>query len=408
MHIGIAGPTFWSALRPWLQAGETLPPVFTFPLIGRLAAALRHQGHTVSVFTTSTTPMTATVIQGEGLRVFIVPMRPKRSAYDFYRKERSLLQKAMHTSNCDILHAHWCYEFAAAALDSGRPTLVTAHDNPNEEHHFTRWTRAYPYWWFRCFFGRQTVRRASFLTAVSPYVAANLRRIAGPEKRIQIIPNGVAPELFQRGQTRLARPRNPESFTLASVLEGFGHRKNARTALQAFAEFRLRHPQTRYVMFGGDYEEGGPAHIWARQHGLDAGVEFRGYTPQAVFHPFLAEQTDILLHPALLESHPLAITEAMALGVPVLGGQASGGVPWTLDEGRAGALTDVQDPDQVANALEDLATHPERRAQLARAGWERAHRFFREETMVNAYLQAYQGVLAANPCFGNPSTAEPA
>lgn len=407
MHIGIAGPTSWNALRPWLRAGETLPPVFTFPLIGRLAAALRHQGHNVSVFTTSTAPLGLTEIKGDGLRVFIIPMRTKRSAYDFYRKERGLLQKAMHDSNCDILHAHWCYEFAAAALDSGRPTLVTAHDNPNEEYHFTRWTRAYPYWWFRCFFGRQTVRRASFLTAVSPYVEANLRRIAGPGKRIRVIPNGVAPELFQQGQARLARPPRTEPFTLASVLEGFGNRKNARAALAAFASFRLRHPHSRYVMFGGDYQDGGPAHTWARRQGLDAGVEFRGHRPQDIFHPFLTEQADILLHPALLESHPLAITEAMALGVPVLGGESSGGVPWTLDNGRAGALTDMRDAAQIATSLEKLAANPQQRLQLARAAWEHAHRHFREETMVDAYEHGYQEVLAQTGLTANPSTAEP-
>jgi len=404
VHIGIAGTTSWNALRPWLRAEETLPPVFTFPLIGRLAAALRHQGHNVSVFTTSTALLDLTEIKGDGVRVSIIPMRPKRSAYDFYRKERALLQKAMHASTCNLLHAHWCYEFAAAALDSGRPTLVTSHDNPNEEYHFTRWTRAYPYWWLRCIFGRRTVRRAPFLTAVSPYVESNLRRISGASPRIRVIPNGVAPELFQRGQGRLTMPSRTEGLTLASVLEGFGHRKNARTALEAFAKFRLRYPQSRYVMFGGDYQEGGPAHVWARHRGLDAGVEFRGYTPQAVFHPFLSEQTDILLHPALLESHPLAITEAMALGVPVLGGQASGGVPWTLDEGRAGALTDVRDAEQMARSLEELALHPAKRSLLARAGWEHAHRYFREETMVDAYLRAYQEVLTQTALAANPST----
>lgn len=399
MNIGIAGPSSWTALLPWIPSRSTLPPIFNFPLIGRLAAALRQAGHAVTVFTTSTTLTSPMEISGDGLKVLIAPMRPKHSAYDFYRKERALLKRSMRSSGCDILHAHWCYEFAASALDSGRPTLVTAHDNPNEEHRYTRWTRAYPYWWLRCFFGRQTVRRAPFLTAVSPYVQNNLRRISGPDALVRVIPNGVAPELFRRGQDRLTMPACPDSFTITSVLEGFGKRKNAKAALMAFAKFRLRYPQSRYIMFGGDYQEGGPAHVWARQQGLDAGVDFRGHTSQAVFHPFLAEQTDVLLHPALLESHPLAITEAMALGVPVLGGRASGGVPWTLDEGRAGALTDVQDPVQIADALEDLASHPEKRAHLARAGWEHAHHFFREESMVNAYLRAYNLVLSAPQDF---------
>jgi glycosyltransferase involved in cell wall biosynthesis len=129
---------------------------------------------------------------------------------------------------------------------------------------------------------------------------------------------------------------------------------------------------------------------------LDTGVEFKGHTAQGILHPFLAEQADILLHPALLESHPLAITEAMALGVPVLGGRFSGGVSWTLDQGRAGTLTDVRNSNAIAASLEDLAVHPKQRAHLARAGWERAHSLFREETMVQAYLDAYRRTLA-NP-----------
>ena len=224
MHIGIAGPSSWNALKPWLPVGKDLPAIFSFPLIGHLAAALRKRGHAITVFTTSTTLSTPVEI---------------------------------------------------------------AHDNPNEEHYFTRWTRAYPYWWFRCFFGRQTVRRSPFLTAVSPYVANNLRRIAGVAARIRVIPNGVAPELFSRGQERLAVLPRTDKMTLTSVLEGFGARKNARTALRAFAKFLERHPRSRYVMFGGDYQEGGPAHVWARGQGLDAGVEFRGHTPQEILHPFL-------------------------------------------------------------------------------------------------------------------------
>jgi len=396
VHIGIAGPSSWAALRPWLPSGKDLPPIFSFPLIGNLAAALRKCGHSITVFTTSTTPINPVEIAGDNLRVFIAPMRAKKSAYDFYRRERDFLVKAMRSSGCDILHSHWCYEFAAAALDSGLPTIVTAHDNPNEEHHFTRWTRAYPYWWFRCFFGRQTVRRAPFLTAVSPYVADNLRQIAGPSARIRVIPNGVAPELFRRGQERLSVLPRTDNMTLTSVLEGFGFRKNARTALRAFAKFLKHHPASRYIIFGGDYQEEGPAHVWARSRGLDTGVEFKGHTAQGILHPFLAEQADILLHPALLESHPLAITEAMALGVPVLGGRFSGGVSWTLDQGRAGTLTDVRNSNAIAASLEDLAVHPKQRAHLARAGWERAHSLFREETMVQAYLDAYRRTLA-NP-----------
>jgi glycosyltransferase involved in cell wall biosynthesis len=47
----------------------------------------------------------------------------------------------------------------------------------------------------------------------------------------------------------------------------------------------------------------------------------------------------------------------------------------------------------IAASLEDLLAHPKQRAHLARAGWERANSLFHEETMVQAYLDAYRRAL---------------
>jgi len=395
VHIGVAGPSSWKAIQAWLPANREFPPIFTFPLIGQLAAGLRSRGHDISIFTTSTSIGRPEEIVGDGLRVFIAPMRSKRSAYDFYRKECPVLQQAMRFSRCDILHAHWCYEFAAAALDSGKPTLVTCHDNPNEEHRFARWTRAYPFWWLRCFFGRRVVRRAPFLSAVSPYVADNLQKICKGQNRPWVVPNGVSSSLFQQGRIRMASPRQSGPFTVASVLEGFGKRKNARTALRAFALHRSRFPDSRYFLFGADYQRGGAADRWAQRRGLSEGVEFRGHTPQIELHAFLAAEADVLLHPALLESHPMAIIESMALGVTVVGGQESGGVAWTLESGQAGVLTNVRDPREIASALGTLAQSPERRGTIAQRAWTHADRFFRQETMLDEYLRIYPLVMHA-------------
>jgi len=49
----------------------------------------------------------------------------------------------------------------------------------------------------------------------------------------------------------------------------------------------------------------------------------------------LAENIDVLVHPSLEEAHCMAVIEAMAMGMPVIGGRSSGGIPWTLAEGEA-------------------------------------------------------------------------
>jgi hypothetical protein len=49
-------------------------------------------------------------------------------AWDLFAQERAGLERAMREDPCDVVHAHWTYEFALAALASGQPTLVTARD----------------------------------------------------------------------------------------------------------------------------------------------------------------------------------------------------------------------------------------------------------------------------------------
>lgn len=394
MNIGIAGPSSWSELSPWIPSYPSLPPISSFPLIGRLAALLRKRGHKITVFTTSTEISSPQLIQGDQMKVWVTPMRKKRAAYNFYANEVAFLSEAMRSSDCEIIHAHWCYEFASAALTSGLPSLITSHDNPNEEHRFSRWTRAYPFWFLRCFLGRRILCRAHFVTAVSPYVQENIHKIADRHTHVRVIPNGIQQALFAGGRFRLdALPIKRSNFTIASVLEGFGKRKNARAALQGFSLFRSQFPQSSYVLFGGDYQQEGPAHIWARDNGLDAGVLFKGRQSQDVFHPFLLDQVDVLLHPSLLESHPMAIIEAMALGIPVVGGIDSGGVPFTLNHGEAGLLVDVRSPEAIAKALINVYQDPHTSLSFAKKAWVYAKENFAEEIMVDRYLEAYDEVL---------------
>jgi glycosyltransferase involved in cell wall biosynthesis len=89
----------------------------------------------------------------------------------------------------------------------------------------------------------------------------------------------------------------------------------------------------------------------------------------------------------------MVLLEAMALGVPVIAGRASGGTAWTLDDGRAGILVDVTLPDQVAGAMRDLTSSELRRAWGER-GLELARGRFHIERVADAYEDVYARVLS--------------
>jgi len=363
-------------------------------MIGPLAARLRTQGFPIVVFCGSTETSETLRINGDGVEIFITPRRKRRAAYDFYRAERAALAHAMRTARCDIVHAHWCYEFGAAALDSGSPCLITCHDSPNEVYHYMRWTKAYPFWWFRCLLGRRVLRRAIHISAVSPYVEKNICTIVKTRPLLHVIPNGVGKDLFRMGKARLEQGEPMGALTFGCVLEGFSKIKNATTALQAFTNFRKKHPEARLRMFGGDYEPGGKAEQWARAHHCAAGVSFEGHVPQERLHPLLHASVHILLHPSRTESHPLAVIEAQALAIPVIGGDRSGGVPYTLDNGRAGFLADIRSAEALSQVMQKAASNTDLRNSLAHRAWEFAQNNFEEDKMVESYLDFYRTILA--------------
>ena len=393
MKIGIAGPTSLEPLRPWIPKDFALPSLYSFPLIGKLAAGLLTRGHQVTLFAGSEALQETLSFTHGALSLKITPRRSRWAAYDFYAKEVRFLTDAMRASHCDIIHAHWSYEFAKAALKSGTPTLITAHDSPFIIPGFYRWTRAYLFWLFRSQLGRQVLHDSPNLTCVSPYLKKSILPLLSKGREVQIIPNGVGTTLFKMGEERLAHPSFSSPPCIAACLEGFTSRKNPMSALLGFAAFRNHSPAATMVMYGGGFEMGGPAHQWAQKHRLADGVIFKGLTPQLVMHQEMCDKSTLLLHPALEESFGMAPLEAMALGIPVVGGKDSGAIPYLLDHGKAGVLVDVRYPLDICNALIALHKDPRKTHQLAQTGWEYARSHFTEDLMIDRYLHAYADVL---------------
>ena len=397
MKIGIAGPVSLEPLKPWIPKDFTLPSLYSFPLIGKLAAGLLTRGHDVAIFAGSEAiEETLSLAQGP-LSLKITPRRTRWAAYDFYAKEIRFLSDVMRSSHCDIIHAHWSYEFAKAALQSGTPTLITAHDSPSIIPSFYRWTRAHLFWLFRAQLGKQVIENAPNLTCVSPYLKKSILPLVPKSRAVQIIPNGVGATLFKMGEDRLVGPSFSSPPCVVTCLEGFASRKNPINALLGFAAFRNISPDATMVMYGGGFEMGGPAYQWALKHRLVNGVIFKGHTPQSVMHQEMCDKSTVLLHPALEESFGMAPLEAMALGIPVVGGKDSGAIPYLLDHGKAGVLVDVRYPLDICDALIALHSDTRKAHQLAQTGWEFARSHFTEDLMIDRYLNTYTEILRHSP-----------
>jgi glycosyltransferase involved in cell wall biosynthesis len=74
------------------------------------------------------------------------------------------------------------------------------------------------------------------------------------------------------------------------------------------------------------------------------------------------------------EGLPVAVMEALALGLPVVA-TAVGGVPEAVTDGVEGVLVPPKQPEALADALAALAADPERRAAMGLAASARSETF---------------------------------
>jgi glycosyltransferase involved in cell wall biosynthesis len=283
----------------------------------------------------------------------------------------------------DVVHAHWTYEFAAAALNSGLPTLVTAHDAPvTVLRHFRD-----PYRAARLALAVWVRARRPSLTAVSPYLAERWRTEMGWRRDITVIPN-IAPF----GPDGHIRPTAPGQRVVV-VADG-SRLKNVRAGLEAWPKVLQSFPSAELHLVGHGLGPSEDLALWADHHSLQQRVFWHGPQGRAEVKEVIGTAT-MLLHPSLEESLGLVLLEAMALGVPVVGGEASGSVPWTI--GDAGVLADVRSPTALAATVVSLLENPQRRAGLGQAGRRRVAEVFSPKVVAGAYEERYDTVLKNDP-----------
>ena len=79
---------------------------------------------------------------------------------------------------------------------------------------------------------------------------------------------------------------------------------------------------------------------------------------------------DVFCLPSFAEGIPVVLMEAMALGRPVVTTRIAG-IPELVEDGVSGLLVAPGHVEELVEALEALATDPERRRELGERGRER-------------------------------------
>ena len=396
MKIGLVSPFMPHDLADLLdhESRDLLPGIagVTATPVTPMAREWHRAGHELAIFCLDVSVSTPQVLRGTRLVIHVLPKRRSRHCLlDFYRQECRLVREAVAREAPDVLSAQWSYDHALAALGCGIPTAVTCHDTPLRY----AWISKTLFMTYHLLVAAWVIRRAQGLICVSSYTAEHIHRYFRPQCPLVTIPNGLDRKIFARKKTRMTAVKtHHETYTICSV-GSWGAIKNIKTLLKAFSLHSQSHIESRLVLFGSALGPGEAGECWAVKHNLHHGVVFMGSKPREGILDFLENEADLMVHPSRVETHGMVLIEAMACGVPVIGGRMSGAIPWTLDQGNFGYLCEIRDPQAIARTISKAIDEPQATQKMTERAWDGAYQRFSIEQSAAANIEFLAGL--ANP-----------
>lgn len=386
MKIAVTGPIAIDALHPYLNTKTTAPFHGSGGAsISNLIIGLLELGQNVSAYALDPNIENEVILKGDNLTIYIgkYRRRGRDRMKDFFEFESRQIRDFIVKDKPDIVNAHWSYEFAIGAIRSGYPHLITFRDHA--------WTvvKYYKdhYRFLRFLMDRYVRVRGSNFSVNSFYLYNKI----GIKKNCEIIPNPILEKFIRYNPKKILE----QPIKIISILNGYSDRKNPKKALKAFHILCNSHPGIKftYHIYGQGYEENGQAYQWAKDNNLLSGVELKGRIP----HAELMEQItsyDLLFHPSKEESFGNIIIEAMANGLPVVGGEKSGAVPWLLKDGEYGILTDIEDENTIAGDIFSLINDKNKYFEYSEKGFDYVKNNFSSKNIAEKYLERYTRILS--------------
>jgi glycosyltransferase involved in cell wall biosynthesis len=213
-----------------------------------------------------------------------------------------------------------------------------------------------------------------------------------PAERIHVVSNGEDfPEL--EGCRRDYAGRDLHVVYLGTLMSV----KGVDDLLRAVPLVLRRHPGTRFTLAGEwcgeDFRRW--AEGFVREQGIDGRVRFAGPVDRAGKTALLRE-ADLFVLPSTREGHPWAIVEALAAGLPIVSCD-TGCVRESVLDGCNGRLVPMRAPEELARAIDEMVSAPDRLARMARESRSHYLSRFTKDRFRSGLFDALRGT-AGRPC----------
>jgi glycosyltransferase involved in cell wall biosynthesis len=302
-----------------------------------------------------------------------------RNALDFGAGLR--LRSLLHRRRFDVVHFHTARAHSLAPFARGLAGALIV-------------TRRMDYRPNRLFASYLYNRAVDGVAAISSGVADALTRAGVASERIVLIPSGVDCERFgppspsERDEARDALGLGAGDIAIGTV-GALEPRKGHRYLLQAIAELARSRAGIR-CFIAGDGSARPALQADIRRLGLEPAAHLMGrmHDPRTLLWAL-----DIFALPSLKEGLGVALLEAMACGLAVVGSNV-GGIADAIEDRRSGILVAAGNSSDLAVALGTLAENRDLRAAFGAAARKRVEERFGMAAMARQTLSLYRSCLA--------------
>jgi glycosyltransferase involved in cell wall biosynthesis len=357
----------------------------------RLARLLASTGYDVHVFepTLNLPASEGRTLGSNGISVtrFGARKRVDDTLVDWFE----LLAKEHKQEPFDVIHAYFLTQAGFVAAYAGKylnvPSVVSARGNDLERAIFDPSRAGHILY---------SLQHASAVTTNAHELAKKATALM-PGLGVTVIPNGIDTELFKPlpRNSALAESLNSinenqvnETSRLIGFVGELREKKGLRPLLSAYAQVNKKHPATLLIV--GDIRAGEDKQIFEdfqHSHPKTQVIVTGFVSPRDL--PAYYSLIDVFVHPSLRDGLPNALLEAMACEKPVIATPVGGIVDAVMDC-KNGKLVSTNNPDELANAMDELLTNKDLRKRLGRSARQTIIHTFTLQSELNGNLAVYR------------------
>ena len=300
-----------------------------------------------------------TVVEHNGVEYEGLPMQftERWNPQTFYAVRSIAAHRALKQYKPDLIHAYGMETGnATVALRTGLPVSCFIQGIIQRYFPYIEFTGKY-----RRRFQRRiehsAVKKLRWLVAETEFAKEWVRE-NNPDAHVQIIPHPTRRDFFDKGVA------NGSKHVVS--IGGIDNRKAMDIAVRAFKHIRDQDARLTIVGGGGGLQE---LRNLVEREGLSSRIELTGALPTEKVIEKL-KSASIFTITSRMDTSPNVLSEAHALGLPVIGTR-SGGIPEMIDDGVDGYLIDVDDVQALANRIDSLCVNPELGRKMGQVGREK-------------------------------------